>query len=73
MTTLVQSAIPDPQLLRQRHYQRPHQPTQPSYTASIPAGPAIDSIVPNVYKQINIIPGLDPENAVVDTGRMFLK
>jgi len=60
----------------QHHHNRQHHHHHASYTAAVPMiftqanGSTTTST--NLFKQINIIPGLDAENAIVDTGvRVF--
>lgn len=72
MATAVQPLpFPDAHTFHQQRQPRQAQQHQ-AYTAAIPFFPDTNAIIgnaqPNLFKQINIIPGLDAENAVVDTG-----
>lgn len=81
MATLVQPAPPpEQQVYHQPHHHHHHVQNRnqqhnhaAQYTAAIPVLFDQQSTIPgmqhpNIYKQVNIIPGLDAENAVVDTG-----
>lgn len=67
-----QHGNPQHQQHHHHHHHHPRQAAAASYTAAVPIiyqpPGAIQLVQPNVYKQINIIPGLDAENAIVDTG-----
>lgn len=64
----------------QNHHKQQQQPPHAKYTAAIPVFPENTSNIPgmqqqqaNVFKQINVIPGLDAENALVDTGIKIIR
>lgn len=74
MATLVQSASTAEPTFRQHYLRQPGgQNHQISYSAAVPVeqvdgGTDSSGLQSTFYKQINIIPGLDADNAVVDTG-----
>lgn len=67
MAAMVQQApVQDAPAYRPHFHRHNQQQQQHSYTAAIPV--ETGSSQPTLYKQINVIPGLDADNAVVDTG-----
>ena len=78
MSTLVQSAPMGEATFRQHYPRQQNHQQQMSYAAAVPIEQPEYSALsgttqPTVYKQINVIPGLDADNAVVDTGMLNLQ